>query len=132
VGSPEVKQINVRLIPATNRDLRASLRLPTKMLAFGSGYQLTNAFNINDRGEILAKAAKVGFTPDDDTDLGHRVLWVPCQSIDESGCSGSAQAGAIAYTSAKLGPSPMRPLHGTAWQAQLAPRLRMAAGAAKH
>jgi len=27
----------------------------------GSGWQLTNAFNINDRGEILAKAAPVGF-----------------------------------------------------------------------
>jgi probable HAF family extracellular repeat protein len=44
----------------------------------GSGFQLTNAFNINDRGEILAKAAPVGFTPNDDEDLGHLVLLVPC------------------------------------------------------
>jgi hypothetical protein len=36
----------------------------------GSGMQLTNAFNINDRGEILAKAAPLGFTPNDDQDLG--------------------------------------------------------------
>jgi probable HAF family extracellular repeat protein len=36
----------------------------------GSGVQLTNAFNINDRGEILAKAAPIGFTPNDDADLG--------------------------------------------------------------
>ena len=44
----------------------------------GTGYQLTNAFNINDRGEILAKAAPIGFTPNDDADLGHLVLLVPC------------------------------------------------------
>jgi probable HAF family extracellular repeat protein len=34
----------------------------------GSGLQLTSAFNINDRGEILAKS-----------DLGHVVLLVPCE-----------------------------------------------------
>jgi hypothetical protein len=40
---------------------------------------LTNAININDRGEILAKAAPVGFTPNDDADLGHLTLLVPCK-----------------------------------------------------
>jgi len=44
----------------------------------GTGYQLTAAFNINDRGEILAKAAPLGFIPNDDADLGHLVLLVPC------------------------------------------------------
>jgi probable HAF family extracellular repeat protein len=44
----------------------------------GTGYQLTNAININDRGEILAKAAPLGFTPNDDADLGHLALLVPC------------------------------------------------------
>jgi hypothetical protein len=44
----------------------------------GSGIQLTIAFNINDRGEILAKAAPIGFTPNDDADLGHIVLLIPC------------------------------------------------------
>ena len=43
-----------------------------------SGVQLTNAFNINDRGEILAKAAPIGFTPNDDADLGHLALLIPC------------------------------------------------------
>ena len=38
---------------------------------------LTNAFNINDHGEILAKAAPVGFTPNDDADLGHLALLIP-------------------------------------------------------
>ena len=53
----------------------------------GTGYQLTNAININDRGEILAKAAPVGFTPDDDADLGHLALLVPCDD-DHSGMEG--------------------------------------------
>lgn len=55
----------------------------------GSGWQLTNAFNINDRGEILAKAAPVGFTPNDDADLGHLVLLVPCQG--DPACGGNAE-----------------------------------------
>jgi probable HAF family extracellular repeat protein len=44
----------------------------------GSGLQLTNAFNINDRGEILAKSVPEGVTPVDDEDLGYVVLLVPC------------------------------------------------------
>jgi probable HAF family extracellular repeat protein len=54
-----------------------------------SGFQLTNAFNINDRGEILAKAAPLGFTPNDDADLGHIVLLVPCDNGDAD-CAASA------------------------------------------
>ena len=45
----------------------------------GSGLQLTNAININDRGEILAKSVPLGVTPVDDEDLGHIVLLVPCE-----------------------------------------------------
>ena len=52
------------------------------LIAPGSGFQLTIAFNINDRGEILAKAAPIGFTPNDDEDLGHLVLLVPCHDED--------------------------------------------------
>lgn len=44
----------------------------------GSGLQLTNAVNINDRGEILAKSVPPGVTPIDDEDFGHIVLLVPC------------------------------------------------------
>ena len=44
----------------------------------GSGLQLTNAININDRGEILAKSIPLGVNPIDDEDLGHLVLLVPC------------------------------------------------------
>ncbi len=67
------------------------------LIAPGSGFQLTNAFNINDRGEILAKAAPLGFTPNDDADLGHLVLLVPCETEDEPGCERNAEA-AIATT----------------------------------
>ena len=53
----------------------------------GTGYQLTNAIDINDRGEIIAKAAPLGFTPDDDADIGHLALLIPCDDdhagIDE-------------------------------------------------
>ena len=67
----------------------------------GTGIQLTNAFNINDRGEILAKAAPLGFTPNDDADLGHLVLLVPCGARKED-CSSSLQgsnvAGSAAFT----------------------------------
>ena len=45
----------------------------------GSGLQLTNALNINDRGEILAKSIPAGVTPIDDEDFGHLVLLVPCE-----------------------------------------------------
>jgi len=48
------------------------------LIAPGSGLQLTNAININDRGEILAKSVPIGVTPVDDEDLGHLVLLVPC------------------------------------------------------
>jgi probable HAF family extracellular repeat protein len=100
------------------------------LIAKGSGFQITNAFNINDRGEILAKAAPLGFTPNDDEDLGHLVLLVPCHSIDEEGCGGNAQSAApptpnAASSVVKLGPSPMRPLSAAAWRAELARRLHV-------
>jgi probable HAF family extracellular repeat protein len=63
------------------------------LIAPGSGWQLTNAFNINDRGEILAKAAPVGFTPNDDEDLGHLVLLIPCDEGSESSCGADSPKG---------------------------------------
>jgi len=95
------------------------------LIAPGSGWQLTNAFNINDRGEILAKAAPLGFTPHDDADLGHLVLLVPCQSIDEGGCGGSAQSAVVVKTAPKLGPSPLRARTGATWQTKLAQRYHL-------
>ena len=55
----------------------------------GSGLVLTNAININERGEILAKSFRVGTKPNDDEDLGHLVLLVPCGADDrDDWCSG--------------------------------------------
>ena len=67
----------------------------------GTGYQLTNAFNINDRGEILAKAAPLGFTPNDDADLGHLALLIPCDDghPNVEGCDYSMVDAASAQTS---------------------------------
>jgi probable HAF family extracellular repeat protein len=48
-----------------------------------SGLQLTNAFNINDRGQILAKSVPSGVTPIEDEDLGHVVLLIPCEADDD-------------------------------------------------
>jgi probable HAF family extracellular repeat protein len=45
----------------------------------GSGLQLTNALNINDRGEILAKSIPAGVIPIEDENFGHVVLLVPCE-----------------------------------------------------
>ena len=56
-----------------------------KLIRPGSGLQITNAFNINDRGEILAKSFPVGTTPNDDEDLGHLVLLIPCDKHDHEG-----------------------------------------------
>jgi hypothetical protein len=53
-----------------------------RLIPPGSGWELTNAININDRGEILAKAAPEGFTPNDDADLGHLALLIPCKEDD--------------------------------------------------
>jgi len=67
----------------------------------GTGYQLTNAFNINDRGEILAKAAPLGFTPNDDADLGHLALLIPCDDDHPNvqGCDYSMVDAVSAQTS---------------------------------
>jgi hypothetical protein len=54
----------------------------------GSGLQLTNAFNNNERGEIVAKSFPIETTPNDDADLGHLVLLIPCEEEEhEGGCS---------------------------------------------
>ena len=95
----------------------------------GTGYQLTNAFNINDRGEILAKAAPLGFTPNDDADLGHLVLLVPCDLAEEDCAADDAKASVAALrASAPLvsnstmttAPRPLSPRESAAgWRAQL-------------
>jgi probable HAF family extracellular repeat protein len=62
-----------------------------------SGLQLTNAFNINDRGEILAKSIPLGVTPIDDEDLGHVVLLIPCGD-DHEHCGEGIESSDAAVT----------------------------------
>jgi probable HAF family extracellular repeat protein len=99
-----------------------------------SGFQLTNAFNINDRGEILAKAAPLGFTPNDDADLGHLVLLVPCDSGDaDAGCdeNDAATLNAAPQSSARMinslpTTSPLTPRQQlAAWRARISRQLRI-------
>jgi hypothetical protein len=91
------------------------------LIAPGSGFQLTNAFNINDRGEILAKAAPLGFTPNDDADLGHLVLLVPCERDEEEGCEDSAE------TTSPAAPRGSALVNGTTPQGHLTPMENAAA-----
>ena len=85
----------------------------------GSGLQLTYAFNINNRGEILAKS--IG------EDIGHVVLLVPCEE-DRGDCvnilasaSGAAPAvSALARTHVRQ-PRTMRDAMRT-WRERLKPR----------
>ena len=90
------------------------------LIAPGSGWQLTRAMNINDRGEILVAADPVGVAPTDDDDLGHLVLLVPCDA-GEAGCEESA-----------AGTTNVAPIHATRINnlsptARLTPRQQVAA-----
>jgi probable HAF family extracellular repeat protein len=65
----------------------APMRDLNTLIRPGSGLQLTEAFNINDRGEILARSFPLGTKPDDEADLGHLVLLIPCEKEDhDRGC----------------------------------------------
>jgi probable HAF family extracellular repeat protein len=107
-----------------------------KLIRPGSGLQITNAFNINDRGEILAKSFPIGTTPSDDADLGHLVLLIPCDRHDHEGeCSGHERANGDAVAPPASAPAaraatiPHSPHSLTAedgddgWRARLARRL---------
>ncbi len=94
-----------------------------------SGLQLTNAFNINDRGEILAKSVPSGVSPIDDQDLGHVVLLIPCEAGDD--CKSNAQprtslspTGRAVNNLAATGTDPQRPTN--AREAVVARQQRMA------
>jgi probable HAF family extracellular repeat protein len=56
-----------------------------KLIRPGSGIQVTEAFNINDRGEILARSFPLGTKPNDEADLGHLVLLIPCGADEHEG-----------------------------------------------
>jgi probable HAF family extracellular repeat protein len=108
----------------------------------GTGYQLTEAFNINDRGEILAKAAPLGFTPNDDEDLGHIVLLVPCDDEEaDCGIGANAQGGrgpltVTAALNSRTSESRKRKVsadtHSTTWHRQFGQRYIVSAASTKN
>ena len=98
-----------------------------KVIAPGSGYQLTNAFNINDRGEILVQALPLGEQPKGGVQLGHLALLVPC---DGDSCNDSSDASALAAANAvalmrTTNRSGVVRSSGAEWPTQLAKRYHM-------
>ena len=99
------------------------------LIPAGSNFQLIDAYNINDRGEILVQALPLGEQPMEGVQLGHLALLVPC-SGDEASCSDSSDPSAVAVANSIT-------LTGTAnrsgiiqrsaaeWRAQLAKRYHM-------
>jgi probable HAF family extracellular repeat protein len=99
------------------------------LIPAGSNFQLIDAYDINDRGEILVQALPVGEQPMEGVQLGHLALLVPC-SGDETSCSDSSDPSAVAVANSII-------LTGTAnrsgviqrsaaeWRAQLAKRYHM-------
>jgi probable HAF family extracellular repeat protein len=101
----------------------------------GSGLRLTNAININDRGEILAKSIPLGVSPIDDEDLGHVVLLIPCEGGDD--CHSSVQPATsvsptrrAASSASRAGTDQQRPSNARDvvlnWQQTMARRYRLA------
>ncbi len=81
-----------------------------KLIPAGTGLQLTNAININDRGEILAKSVALGVQPIDDEDLGHVVLLIPCDtSVDCTGETFNEAETAASNPSLRGAPAPIQP-----------------------
>ena len=98
-----------------------------------SGLQLTNAYNINDRGEILATAVPVGVTPVHDEDIDRVVLLIPCKSRQETGCQITDRTPDVnTSTSLTLVPAqvpksnPITAIEAAnAWRSRLAPQFHL-------
>jgi probable HAF family extracellular repeat protein len=63
------------------------------LIPAGSNLQLIDAFDINDRGEILVQGLPLGEQPRKDVQLGHLALLIPCTG-DEAACD-SAETNAV-------------------------------------
>ncbi len=68
------------------------------LIPAGSNLQLIDAYNINDRGEILVDGIPLGAPPVQTGQLGHLALLVPCDGA-EQGCEDSADAANVASAS---------------------------------
>jgi probable HAF family extracellular repeat protein len=57
------------------------------LIPAGSNWVLIDAYNINDRGEILVDAIPLGTPPVETGQLGHLALLVPCEPDSGQNCS---------------------------------------------
>jgi len=57
------------------------------LIPAGSNLQLIDAYNVNDRGEILVDAIPLGTPPVETGQLGHLALLVPCDPTAGQDCS---------------------------------------------
>jgi len=71
------------------------------LIPAGSDLQLIDAYNVNDRGEILVDAIPLGTPPVETGQLGHLALLVPCDPSVGQDCSAVA-ANATQTTNAAL------------------------------
>jgi hypothetical protein len=105
------------------------------LIPAGSNFQIIDAYNINDRGEILVQALPSGEQPMEGVQLGHLVLLVPCDGDscnDGSDASALAAANAAALMTTANG-SGLVPRSAAEFRPQLAKRYRMpGAGIQQH
>jgi probable HAF family extracellular repeat protein len=96
------------------------------LIPAGSNLQLIDAYNINDRGEILVDAIPLGIPPVQTGQLGHLALLVPCHPSNEEDCS--AVAANATQTNAALPSSESTASTGQAvgrWRTRLAQRTHL-------
>lgn len=97
------------------------------LIPAGSNLQLIDAYNINDRGEILVQALPLGEQPMEGVQLGHLALLVPCDGDscnDSSDASALAAANAVALMSTANRSGVVR-RSAAEWRTQLAKRYHM-------
>jgi probable HAF family extracellular repeat protein len=92
------------------------------LIPAGSNFQLIDAYDINDRGEILVQALPLGEQPMEGVQLGHLALLVPCESGDSCSDSSDPSAVAAANTTALMSTANRRGVlsrSAVEWRAQL-------------
>lgn len=95
------------------------------LIPAGSNVQLIDAYNINDRGEILVDAIPLGIPPVQTGQLGHLALLVPCHGLPQS-CEADAGPAAAAAIIPAVASSPRPSRDGmNAWREKLALRFRV-------
>jgi probable HAF family extracellular repeat protein len=105
------------------------------LIPAGSNFQLIDAYDINDRGEILVQALPLGEQPMEGVQLGHLALLVSCErdscnDSSDASATATANSGALMTRANRSGLVPRSAAEG---RAQLAKRYHMpGAGIQRH